>query len=88
MCLCFQVSDDGRFVLLSIREGCDPVNRLWYCDLNAVPQGITGTNCSICCFIIYCLRNNLPNRLVTNSFLLCFIYLIYGRLVAVGEADR
>ncbi|XP_056620218.1 prolyl endopeptidase [Triplophysa dalaica] len=36
-----EVSDDGRFVLLSIREGCDPVNRLWYCDLNAVPQGIT-----------------------------------------------
>uniref|UniRef100_A0A8C2GH38 Prolyl endopeptidase n=1 Tax=Cyprinus carpio TaxID=7962 RepID=A0A8C2GH38_CYPCA len=37
-----EVSDDGRYVLLSIREGCDPVNRLWYCDLNDVPQGITG----------------------------------------------
>uniref|UniRef100_A0A8C2CC91 Prolyl endopeptidase n=1 Tax=Cyprinus carpio TaxID=7962 RepID=A0A8C2CC91_CYPCA len=37
-----EVSDDGRYVLLSIREGCDPVNRLWFCDLNTVPQGITG----------------------------------------------
>lgn len=37
-----QVSDDGRYVLLSIREGCDPVNRLWYCDLKATSQGITG----------------------------------------------
>ncbi|KAK2883857.1 hypothetical protein Q8A67_017494 [Cirrhinus molitorella] len=37
-----EVSDDGRYVLLSIREGCDPVNRLWYCDLNDVPKGITG----------------------------------------------
>ncbi|XP_048063723.1 prolyl endopeptidase [Megalobrama amblycephala] len=37
-----EVSDDGCYVLLSIREGCDPVNRLWYCDLNDVPQGITG----------------------------------------------
>ncbi|XP_043076386.1 prolyl endopeptidase [Puntigrus tetrazona] len=37
-----EVSDDGCYVLLYIREGCDPVNRLWYCDLNAVPQGITG----------------------------------------------
>ncbi|XP_059354191.1 prolyl endopeptidase-like [Carassius carassius] len=37
-----EVSDDGRYVLLSIQEGCDPVNRLWYCDLNDVPQGITG----------------------------------------------
>uniref|UniRef100_A0A8C9XQP7 Prolyl endopeptidase n=1 Tax=Sander lucioperca TaxID=283035 RepID=A0A8C9XQP7_SANLU len=37
-----EVSDDGRYVLLSIREGCDPVNRLWYCDLKTTPQGITG----------------------------------------------
>uniref|UniRef100_A0AAQ4RJX7 Prolyl endopeptidase n=1 Tax=Gasterosteus aculeatus aculeatus TaxID=481459 RepID=A0AAQ4RJX7_GASAC len=37
-----QVSDDGRYLLLSIREGCDPVNRLWYCDLKTTPQGITG----------------------------------------------
>ncbi|KAF7656523.1 hypothetical protein LDENG_00039530 [Lucifuga dentata] len=37
-----EVSDDGRYVLLSIREGCDPVNRLWYCDLQTTPQGITG----------------------------------------------
>uniref|UniRef100_A0A8C7XY88 Prolyl endopeptidase n=1 Tax=Oryzias sinensis TaxID=183150 RepID=A0A8C7XY88_9TELE len=37
-----EVSDDGRYVLLSIREGCDPVNRLWYCDLHKSPQGITG----------------------------------------------
>ncbi|KAF6737590.1 Prolyl endopeptidase [Oryzias melastigma] len=42
-CIFFlQVSDDGRYVLLSIREGCDPVNRLWYCDLQKSPEGITG----------------------------------------------
>ncbi|KAM8832340.1 prolyl endopeptidase [Spinachia spinachia] len=37
-----EVSDDGQYLLLSIREGCDPVNRLWYCDLKTTPQGITG----------------------------------------------
>ncbi|KAM3861541.1 prolyl endopeptidase [Diretmus argenteus] len=37
-----EVSDDGRYVLLSIREGCDPVNRLWYCDLQTTTEGITG----------------------------------------------
>uniref|UniRef100_A0A8C5PPG9 Prolyl endopeptidase n=1 Tax=Leptobrachium leishanense TaxID=445787 RepID=A0A8C5PPG9_9ANUR len=37
-----EVSDDGQYVLLSIREGCDPVNRLWYCDLHKLPGGITG----------------------------------------------
>ncbi|XP_067841055.1 prolyl endopeptidase-like [Heptranchias perlo] len=37
-----EVSDDGRYVLLSIREGCDPVNRLWYCDLKELPDGIKG----------------------------------------------
>lgn len=37
-----ELSDDGRYVLLSIWEGCDPVNRLWYCDLQQEPNGITG----------------------------------------------
>lgn len=37
-----QLSDDGRYVLLSIWEGCDPVNRLWYCDLQKESNGITG----------------------------------------------
>ncbi|KAG1935247.1 prolyl endopeptidase-like [Pimephales promelas] len=36
------VSDDGQFAVLSITEGCEPVNRLWYCDLNKLPNGITG----------------------------------------------
>ncbi|MGH0130164.1 UNVERIFIED_CONTAM: hypothetical protein FKN15_018473, partial [Acipenser sinensis] len=36
------VSDDGRYVLLSITEGCEPVNRLWYCDLQQLSGGITG----------------------------------------------
>uniref|UniRef100_K7EE88 Prolyl endopeptidase n=1 Tax=Ornithorhynchus anatinus TaxID=9258 RepID=K7EE88_ORNAN len=37
-----EMSSDGRYVLLSIRQGCDPVNRLWYCDLQQEPNGITG----------------------------------------------
>ncbi|XP_072355980.1 prolyl endopeptidase-like isoform X1 [Scyliorhinus torazame] len=37
-----EVSDDGLYILLSIREGCDPVNRLWYCDLKELPDGIKG----------------------------------------------
>ncbi|XP_037056413.1 prolyl endopeptidase [Peromyscus leucopus] len=37
-----ELSDDGRYVLLSIWEGCDPVNRLWYCDLQKESNGITG----------------------------------------------
>lgn len=38
----FQVSDDGRYAVLSITEGCEPVNQLWYCDLQQLPDGITG----------------------------------------------
>ncbi|XP_033878182.3 prolyl endopeptidase-like [Acipenser ruthenus] len=37
-----EVSDDGRYVLLNIREGCKRVNRLWYCDLQLLPNGIKG----------------------------------------------
>lgn len=36
------ISDDGRYAVLSITEGCEPVNRLWYCDLQQLPNGITG----------------------------------------------
>ncbi|MGH0153478.1 UNVERIFIED_CONTAM: hypothetical protein FKN15_058343, partial [Acipenser sinensis] len=37
-----EVSDDGRYVLLNISEGCEHVNRLWYCDLQLLPNGING----------------------------------------------
>lgn len=37
-----QMSDDGRYAVLSITEGCEPVNQLWYCDLQLLPDGITG----------------------------------------------
>ena len=37
-----EVSDCGRYVVLDIREGTNPVNRLWYCDLEALSEGITG----------------------------------------------
>ncbi|XP_076808880.1 prolyl endopeptidase-like isoform X1 [Clavelina lepadiformis] len=36
-----QLSDDGNYVLLSISEGCDPVNRLWYVDLRTLDGGIS-----------------------------------------------
>ncbi|XP_062414474.1 prolyl endopeptidase-like isoform X1 [Pungitius pungitius] len=36
------ISDDGRYAVLSITEGCEPVNQLWYCDLQQLPDGITG----------------------------------------------
>uniref|UniRef100_UPI00358F0815 prolyl endopeptidase isoform X2 n=1 Tax=Myxine glutinosa TaxID=7769 RepID=UPI00358F0815 len=37
-----EVTADGRYVVLSIHEGCEPVNRLWYCDLETLPDGISG----------------------------------------------
>uniref|UniRef100_A0A7N9AQS8 Prolyl endopeptidase n=1 Tax=Mastacembelus armatus TaxID=205130 RepID=A0A7N9AQS8_9TELE len=36
------ISDDGRYAVLSITEGCEPVNQLWYCDLQQLPNGIKG----------------------------------------------
>ncbi|XP_035537734.1 prolyl endopeptidase-like [Morone saxatilis] len=36
------ISDDGRYAVLAITEGCEPVNQLWYCDLQQLSDGITG----------------------------------------------
>ncbi|GLT53037.1 hypothetical protein SLA2020_263340 [Shorea laevis] len=36
------VTDDGKYVLLYIGEGCDPVNKLYYCDLSSLPNGLLG----------------------------------------------
>jgi len=39
-----EVSDCGRYVVCAIRHGCDPVNRLYFCDLTSLPDGITGNS--------------------------------------------
>ncbi|KEH40256.1 putative prolyl oligopeptidase [Medicago truncatula] len=36
------VTDDGKYVLLSIEEGCDPVNKIYYFDLSELPNGLEG----------------------------------------------
>uniref|UniRef100_A0A803NK20 Prolyl endopeptidase n=1 Tax=Cannabis sativa TaxID=3483 RepID=A0A803NK20_CANSA len=36
------VTDDGKYVLLDISEGCDPVNKFYYCDISALPNGLEG----------------------------------------------
>lgn len=37
-----ELSHDGRYIVLSVCEGCDPVNRLYYCDMQTLPNGIEG----------------------------------------------
>ncbi|KAL4218360.1 hypothetical protein ACF0H5_023097 [Mactra antiquata] len=37
-----EVSDCGRYLVIAIREGCDPVNRLYYTDLKSLSDGING----------------------------------------------
>lgn len=37
-----QVTNDGKYVLLYIYEGCDPVNKLYYCDMSSLAHGLEG----------------------------------------------
>ncbi|CAG7904735.1 unnamed protein product [Brassica rapa] len=35
-----EVTDDGKFLIMTIEEGCDPVNKLYYCDLSSLSGGL------------------------------------------------
>ncbi|XP_014662098.1 PREDICTED: prolyl endopeptidase-like [Priapulus caudatus] len=37
-----EVSHCGRYVVVTVRRGCDPVNMLYYTDLQGLTDGITG----------------------------------------------
>ena len=69
ICLCFsgaEVSDCGRYVILSIRQGCDPVNQLYYCDLQSLEAGIKGIFSLF--FIGVCTRFRIVSLKVLISF--------------------
>ncbi|KAJ4832909.1 hypothetical protein Tsubulata_026923 [Turnera subulata] len=36
------VTDDGKYLLMSIEENCGPINKLYYCDMSVFPQGLEG----------------------------------------------
>uniref|UniRef100_A0A0D3FYW7 Prolyl endopeptidase n=2 Tax=Oryza TaxID=4527 RepID=A0A0D3FYW7_9ORYZ len=37
-----EVSEDGKYVILSVAETSEPVNKLYYYDLSALPDGLEG----------------------------------------------
>ncbi|EPS68647.1 hypothetical protein M569_06121, partial [Genlisea aurea] len=36
------VTEDGKYLLLYISENCDPVNKIYYCDLSILSHGLEG----------------------------------------------
>ncbi|KAL6216310.1 hypothetical protein ACLB2K_009533 [Fragaria x ananassa] len=36
------VTDDGKYALMNVDEGCDPVNKFYYCDMSTLPNGLEG----------------------------------------------
>ncbi|XP_050365033.1 uncharacterized protein LOC126783580 isoform X2 [Argentina anserina] len=36
------VTEDGKYALVYVGEGCDPVNKFYYCDMSALPNGVEG----------------------------------------------
>ncbi|KAG6776638.1 hypothetical protein POTOM_020160 [Populus tomentosa] len=36
------VTDDGKYLLLYISENCDPVNKVYFCDMSAFHDGLEG----------------------------------------------
>ncbi|TYH87521.1 hypothetical protein ES332_D01G123000v1 [Gossypium tomentosum] len=36
------ITDDGKYLVLTIGESCDPVNKLYYCDISSLHEGLEG----------------------------------------------
>ncbi|KAH7845840.1 hypothetical protein Vadar_006620 [Vaccinium darrowii] len=36
------VTEDGKYLLLTIAESCEPVNKVYYCDMSALGNGLEG----------------------------------------------
>ncbi|CAL5075670.1 unnamed protein product [Urochloa decumbens] len=36
------VTEDGQYIILGTYDGCDPVNKLYYCKIASLPRGIEG----------------------------------------------
>ncbi|KAL0365998.1 UNVERIFIED_CONTAM: Prolyl endopeptidase [Sesamum radiatum] len=37
-----KVTDDGKYVLLYTYENCDPVNKIYHCNISVLPRGLEG----------------------------------------------
>ncbi|KAJ7513728.1 hypothetical protein O6H91_23G012300 [Diphasiastrum complanatum] len=37
-----QITEDGKYLVMSIEEGCDPVNKLYFFDLSTLKNGLEG----------------------------------------------
>eukprot|EP01023_Acetabularia_acetabulum_P003193 TRINITY_DN11349_c0_g1_i2.p1 TRINITY_DN11349_c0_g1~~TRINITY_DN11349_c0_g1_i2.p1 ORF type:complete len:835 (-),score=107.60 TRINITY_DN11349_c0_g1_i2:1168-3591(-) len=70
----FEVTDDGRYLIAYVSEGCRPANLLWYLDMNALQQNDSNT----VDWSAYDLRNQNPKRLpfekIINEFEATFQY--------------
>ena len=47
-----EVSDCGKYLVLTPHEGCAPVNRLFYCDLEKYKDGLQGIHFIMECIFI------------------------------------
>lgn len=36
------MTEDGKYILLYTHENCDPVNKIYYCDITMLPNGLEG----------------------------------------------
>lgn len=42
-----EVTDDGKYLILSVSEGCDPVNRLYYADISDPSKGYSASSLNV-----------------------------------------
>jgi len=68
------VTDDGRYVLLYVSEGCQPANRIYYIDMQALSERKADGSVDWNAYDFYKGRKKLPVVKLVDSFTASFSY--------------
>lgn len=69
-----ECTHDGRYLLISVSNGCEPVNKLWYVDLEALPRDASSAALQLSSFDFHTGKEALPIVKMIDDFTAAWDY--------------